>query len=174
MTPSVWQDGGRGVSVRWTITDTDLGPLLVAATDRGICRVAFDEDAQDLARRFPNAGIEEGGGSLAAIATQVVATMKRPGNAAPLSLDVRGTAFQEAVWAELAKVPAGGTVSYAELAARAGRTGAARAVGSACGANPIAILIPCHRALRGDGTLGGYAYGVKRKQALLSREAAAD
>jgi AraC family transcriptional regulator of adaptative response/methylated-DNA-[protein]-cysteine methyltransferase len=172
MTPSVWRDGGRGVTIRWTIAATDLGPLLVAATDHGICRVAFAEDGEALAARFPNAAIAPGGKDLAVLTEQVVAAVARPDDVPALPLDIRGTVFQEAVWAELAKVPAGSTISYAELAARAGRPGAARAAGTACGANPAAILIPCHRVLRGDGAIGGYAHGTDRKRTLLEREAA--
>ena len=170
MTPSAWRDGGRGASIRWTLAPTDLGSLLIAATERGICRVAFADDAAELTELFPNATIERGGAQLEALVAQVVALVGTPGMAADLPLDVRGTAFQEAVWRELARVPAGETVSYAALAARAGKPGAARAAGTACGANKVALLIPCHRAQRGDGSLGGYAWGLDRKRALLARE----
>jgi len=170
MTPSAWRDGGRGVTIRWAVADTDLGPLLVAATDRGICRVAFDEDAEGLAARFPNAAIEPAGDALATLVGDVAAFVEAPGRSMTLPLDVRGTAFQEAVWQELARIQPGETLSYAALAVRAGRPGAARAVGSACGKNAVAMLIPCHRARRGDGTPGGYAWGLNRKQRLLERE----
>jgi AraC family transcriptional regulator of adaptative response/methylated-DNA-[protein]-cysteine methyltransferase len=170
MTPSAWRDGGRGATIRWTLAPTDLGRLLIAATARGICRVAFADDAAELSDLFPNATIEPGGAELDALVAKVVALVGTPGRTADLPLDVRGTAFQEAVWRELARVPAGETVSYAALAARAGKPGAARAAGSACGANKVALLIPCHRAQRGDGSLGGYAWGLDRKRALLARE----
>ena len=170
MTPSAWRDGGKGVAIGWTVAATTLGPLLVAATERGVCRVAFDEDEAALLARFPNAIIEPGGAALEDLARQVVAVVEGRASGADVPLDVRGTAFQEAVWAELARVPAGETVSYAALAARAGKPGAARAVGSACGANPVAVVVPCHRALRGDGSMGGYAWGLERKRALLARE----
>ncbi|WP_116092206.1 bifunctional DNA-binding transcriptional regulator/O6-methylguanine-DNA methyltransferase Ada [Sphingomonas crusticola] len=172
MTPSRWRDGGRGETIRWGVAETDLGPLLVAATERGICRVAFEPDDTELREHFPNAAIEPGGAALEALIAEAVAFVARPGRAMTLPLDVRGTAFQQAVWRELARVPAGETLSYAALAARAGKPGAARAAGSACGANPVALLIPCHRAQRGDGSLGGYAYGLPIKQALLEREKA--
>jgi len=173
MTPSAWRDGGRGETIRWAIAPTDLGPLLVAATERGICFVAFAPDESELTHRFPNAGIEPAGDQLNALVQQVVAFVETPGRAMTLPLDVRGTAFQESVWRELARVPAGETVSYAALAARAGKPGAARAAGSACGRNPVSLLIPCHRAQRGDGNLGGYAWGLDRKRALLAREKSA-
>jgi AraC family transcriptional regulator of adaptative response/methylated-DNA-[protein]-cysteine methyltransferase len=170
MTPSAWRDGGRGETIRWATADTDLGPLFVAATAKGICRLSFGEDAGDLAARFPNATILPGDADMAALVDAVVATCRAPGRAANLPLDVRGTAFQEAVWRELGRIPPGETLSYAALAARAGKPGAARAAGSACGANHVAVLIPCHRAQRGDGTLGGFAYGLAMKRELLARE----
>ena len=170
MTPSAWRDGGRGAVIRWANVETPLGTLLVAATDRGVCRVAFAEGEADLRRLFPQATIEPAGQALAGLVADVAAFVDRPGRSMTLPLDVRGTAFQEAVWRELSRIPPGETVSYAALAARAGRPGAARAAGSACGANMVALLIPCHRALRGDGSLGGYAWGLPVKQALLDKE----
>jgi AraC family transcriptional regulator of adaptative response/methylated-DNA-[protein]-cysteine methyltransferase len=170
MAPSVWAKGGAGVTIRWAAVPTTLGDLLVAATDKGLCRVSFDEDAAALRARFPHAAIEEGGAALAELAAEVVAVVEAPGRAHALPLDLRGTAFQEAVWQALSRIPAGETRTYAELAALAGRPAAVRAAGSACGANPLALVVPCHRAKRGDGTLGGYAYGLERKRALLERE----
>lgn len=170
MTPSAWRDGGRGERIVWRVADTALGPLLLAATERGICRVAFEADDTVLRTIFFNAAIEPGGAALDRLLAEAVAFVTEPGRAMHLPLDVRGTAFQQAVWRELSRVPPGETVSYAALAARAGRPGAARAAGSACGANPVALLIPCHRAQRADGSLGGYAYGLDRKRALLARE----
>jgi AraC family transcriptional regulator, regulatory protein of adaptative response / methylated-DNA-[protein]-cysteine methyltransferase len=172
MTPSAWRDGGRGVTIRWTIAETVLGPMLLAATEKGICRLSFDENESALRARFPNAAIEPGGEALANLVAAAVAAVEQPGQAPDLPLDVAGTAFQQAVWRELSRVPPGETVSYAVLAARAGKPGAARAAGTACGANQVAILIPCHRAKRGDGSLGGYAYGLPRKIELLRRERA--
>ena len=172
MTPSVWRKGGAGVTVRWTVADTSLGKLLIAATDKGLCRVAFDEDALTLARHFPKAEIVSGGAALAELAARVVATVESPDRDHDLPIDVQGTAFQEAVWQALRAIPAGETRSYAELAAAAGNPKAVRAVGSACGANHVAVVVPCHRAQRSDGSIGGYAYGVDRKAALLAREGA--
>jgi AraC family transcriptional regulator of adaptative response/methylated-DNA-[protein]-cysteine methyltransferase len=171
MTPSRWRDGGRGEAIRWEVAQTDLGPLLVAATARGICRVAFEPDDAALRDHFPNATIERGGAALEGLLADAVAFVTQPARAMTLPLDVRGTAFQQAVWRELSRIPPGETLSYAALAARAGNPNAVRAVGSACGANPVAVLIPCHRALRADGSLGGYAWGLPIKQKLLAREA---
>ncbi|NML07477.1 bifunctional DNA-binding transcriptional regulator/O6-methylguanine-DNA methyltransferase Ada [Sphingomonas sp. G-3-2-10] len=170
MTPSAWKRGGAGVTIRWTVAETSLGPLLIAATDKGLCRVAFDEDQFELARRFPAAEIVQGGAALAALAARVVSEVETPGRDMDLPIDVQGTAFQEAVWEALRAIPAGETRSYAQLAAVAGNPKAVRAAGTACGANHVAVLIPCHRVHRADGSMGGYAYGVDRKRVLLKRE----
>ena len=170
MAPSAWARGGAGVTIRWTICATTLGPLLIAATDKGLCRIAFDEDGDTLAARFPNAAILPGGDELAALASEVVAQVESPERDASLPIDVRGTAFQEAVWQALRAIPPGATRTYTELAALAGNPGAVRAAGSACGANPLAVVVPCHRVKRTDGGIGGYAYGADRKHALLARE----
>lgn len=173
MTPSKWRDGGRGETIRWGVAETDLGPLLVAATERGICRVAFEADESALRAHFPKARIEKGGAVLEGLLADAVDYVTTPTPRMTLPLDVRGTAFQQAVWRELSRIPPGETLSYAALAARAGSPNAVRAVGSACGANPVAVLIPCHRALRADGSMGGYAWGLPIKQKLLEREASA-
>lgn len=170
MTPSVWKRGGAGVTIRWTIAGTSLGPLLIAATDKGLCRVAFEEDALQLARRFPAAEIVQGGAALAELAARVVREVETPGRDMDLPIDVQGTAFQEAVWQALRAIPAGETRSYSQLAVAAGNPKAVRAVGTACGSNHVAVLIPCHRVQRNDGGIGGYAYGVDRKIALRKRE----
>ena len=170
MTPTSWRNGGRGETIRWAVADTWLGPMLLAATDRGICRLSFDEGEAELKARFPGARIEPGGDGLRDLLERSVAAVNAPERPHDLPLDVRGTAFQEAVWRELARIPPGEHLSYAALAARAGNPQAVRAAGTACGANQIAILIPCHRARRGDGSAGGYAYGVDRKARLIERE----
>ncbi len=170
MSPSVWQRGGAGVTIRWTIAETSLGPLLIAATDKGLCRVAFDEDADALVARFPKAEVAPGGAALADLAARVVASVESPERHQDLPLDVQGTAFQEAVWQALRATPAGETRTYSELAAIAGNPRAVRAAGTACGANHLAVVIPCHRAQRSDGSMGGYAYGIDRKIVLRNRE----
>ncbi|MDF7777752.1 bifunctional DNA-binding transcriptional regulator/O6-methylguanine-DNA methyltransferase Ada [Sphingomonas sp. AOB5] len=174
MTPSAWKRGGAGVTIRWTLAETSLGPLLIAATDKGLCRVAFDEDQFALARRFPAAEIVQGGAALAALAARVVSEVETPGRDLDLPIDVQGTAFQEAVWEALRAIPQGETRSYAQLAAAAGNPKAVRAVGTACGSNHVAVLIPCHRVTRTDGGVGGYAYGPDRKRVLLKREGAGE
>lgn len=174
MTPSAWKRGGAGVTIRWTVADTSLGPMLVAATDKGLCRVSFDEDEAALRARFPNAEIVPGGAALAELAARVVAEVETPGRDRDLPLDVQGTAFQEAVWQALRQIPAGETRTYSELAAIAGNPRAVRAAGTACGANHVSIVIPCHRAQRSDGSMGGYAYGIDRKIALRRREGVAE
>lgn len=170
MTPSAWRDGGRGETIRWATAETDLGTMLVAATRKGICRLSFDEDEAALRRRFPNAEIEHGGAEFAELIGRTVAAVNAPEKPHDLPLDVRGTAFQEAVWRELSRIPAGETRTYAQIAAAVGRPSAVRAAGSANGANNVAVLIPCHRVIRTDGTAGGYAYGLERKTKLLERE----
>lgn len=170
MTPSAWKRGGAGVTIRWVVSATSLGPLLVAATDKGLCRVSFDEGEEALTARFPQADIQPGGQALETLAAQVVADVEHPERHHDLPLDVQGTAFQEAVWQALRAIPIGETRTYTELAAIAGNARAVRAAGTACGANHVSIVIPCHRAQRTDGTMGGYAYGVERKLALRKRE----
>lgn len=170
MTPGRWKDGGAGEVIRFAVADSALGPVLVAATERGLCRIAFDEGEDSLRDRFPRAQILAADPGFAALVRQVVETIAVPGAGMTLPLDVRGTAFQQAVWQALRSIPVGETRSYAELAAMAGRPGAVRAAGSACGANALAVAIPCHRVVRTDGSLGGYAYGLERKERLLAAE----
>jgi AraC family transcriptional regulator, regulatory protein of adaptative response / methylated-DNA-[protein]-cysteine methyltransferase len=173
MTPSAWQNGGAGVTIRWAVAQTSLGAMLVAATAKGICRLSFDEDAAELHRRFPNATIVPADAAFADLLAGAVAAVENPAQMPHLPLDVAGTAFQQAVWQELQRIPPGETRSYAQIAAAVGKPGAVRAAGSANGANNVAVLIPCHRVIRSDGSLGGYAYGLDRKQTLLDKEARA-
>lgn len=170
MEPSVWKNGGAGVVIHWTQHDTSLGRLLLAWTDKGVCRLSFDEGPEALAARFPAAVLSPAGEEAADILAAVLASIETPATGVAVPLDVRGTAFQHAVWQALSDIPPGETRSYAQIAASIGKPKAVRAVGSACGANPVAVLIPCHRALRTDGTLGGYAYGLPIKIELLKRE----
>ena len=172
MAPSAWRDGGRGETIRWTVVTSTLGDLLIAATAKGICRLTFDEGEEALARHFPNASLVKDDGSMGELIEAVLAALDHPASAPDLPLDVRGTAFQEAVWRELRRIPPGETRSYAEIAAAVGQPGAVRAVGTANGANPVAVLVPCHRVIRSDGSLGGYAGGLDRKRRLLEAEGA--
>ena len=169
MAPSAWRDGGRGAVIRFVTTQSPLGPLLIAATDRGICRLTFGEDETALHRKFPNADIRPDDGTIAPWVAAALAQIERPSDH-QLPLDVRGTAFQERVWAELRKIPSGQTRSYAEIAAAVGSPGAVRAVGSANGSNPVSVLVPCHRVIRSDGSLGGYGGGLPNKVTLLAAE----
>ena len=170
MTPSAWKNGGAGVRIRWAVVETVLGKMLLAATDKGICRLSFDEDERALTHRFPNAEIVTGGTALEELVTGAIAAIEHPAQMPDLPLDVAGTAFQQAIWNELRRIPAGETRTYADIAAAVGKPKAVRAAGSANGANNVAVLIPCHRVIRTDGTLGGYAYGLERKEKLLSAE----
>jgi len=170
MTPSAWRDGGRGETIRWTHFDSPLGEMFIAATSKGICRLTFDDSEESLRRLFPNATIVEDGGSLKELVEGALHAIERPLAAHHLPIDVAGTAIQEAVWRELRKIPAGETRSYAEIAAAIGAPKAVRAVGSANGDNHVVVLIPCHRVIRSDGSLGGYGGGIERKKKLLAAE----
>jgi AraC family transcriptional regulator of adaptative response/methylated-DNA-[protein]-cysteine methyltransferase len=144
--------------------------MLIAATDKGICRLSFDEDETDLKALFPDADLHPANAAMQNWIDGAIAAVEQPFAMPSLPLDVGGTPFQMAVWAELQRIPAGETRTYAQIAAAVGKPGAVRAAGSANGANRVAVLIPCHRVIRSDGSLGGYAYGLERKQALLARE----
>ena len=169
MTPSAWRDGGKGATIRYAHIDSAAGPLLVAATDKGICALNFDDSEAGLRRRFPKATIIPDDGTIAPWAAKVAELVERPA-AHDLPIDVEGTAFQERVWRELRNIPLGETRSYADIAKAVGDPKATRAVGTANGSNPVAVLVPCHRVIRSDGTLGGYAGGLARKRKLLEAE----
>lgn len=171
-------------AMHYVIAPSSLGPVLVARSERtaGLSAVLIDDDravlVAELRRRFPVIPVIAGerDASLRDLARRVVALIESPaGSGAKLDspLDARGTAFQQRVWAALRGIPAGTTVTYTELARRIGQPGSVRAVASACAANPLAIVVPCHRVVRRDGGLSGYRWGVHRKRALLEREAAA-
>ena len=171
MTPSAWKNGGAGATIHWAVVETSLGAMLVAATPRGVCRLAFNEGREALETRFAKADLIEGGADFAELLATVIASVEAPGDFSHIPLDVKGTAFQEACWRELQRIPPGETRSYAQIAAAAGNPKAVRAAGSANGANNVAVLIPCHRVIRSDGSLGGYAYGLEIKRKLLAKEA---
>ncbi|SMQ59535.1 DNA-O6-methylguanine--protein-cysteine S-methyltransferase /Transcriptional regulator Ada [Altererythrobacter xiamenensis] len=171
MTPSDWKNGGEGRVIRWSVVATSLGEMLVAATGKGVCCLSFGEGERELRARFPKAELVEGGGEFAALLEQVVAAVEDPSlDSSHIPLDVKGTVFQQRCWEALRSIPAGETRSYGEQAAMLGNPKASRAVGSANGANNIAVLIPCHRVVQADGSLGGYAYGPEIKAELLRRE----
>ncbi len=177
MTPSQYRSGARELPIRFAIAQCSLGAILVAATARGVCAILFGDDpeelAHDLERRFPRAELIGADLAFEQLVAKVIALVEAPGGAAiDLPLDIRGTAFQERVWKALSKIPSGTTASYAQIAAAIGAPSATRAVAQACGANSLAVAIPCHRVVRTDGNLSGYRWGVERKQKLLEREAA--
>lgn len=176
MTPARYRAGGARLAIRFAVGECSLGSILVAATERGVCAIllgaAPEELVHDLERRFPRADLVGGDAAFESLVARVVALVERPSAGVTLPLDVRGTAFQRRVWEALSAVPAGRTITYAELAAAVGAPTSARAVARACAANPLAVAIPCHRVVRSDGAPSGYRWGVQRKATLLRREAA--
>ncbi|MGB3167814.1 MAG: methylated-DNA--[protein]-cysteine S-methyltransferase [Alteraurantiacibacter sp.] len=159
--------------IQFTTVITSLGPLLVAASERGVCRVAFDEGRAELQTRYPERVLIKDGEDACRFITDVVQAVEEPARRHTIPLDLEGTPFQCRVWEALLTIPAGETRSYGELAASLGLgSGSGRAVGGANGANRIAVLVPCHRVVAADGTLGGYAYGLAIKHELLRREGA--
>lgn len=179
MTPARFRAGGDGESIRWSIVDTALGMTLVAATGRGICMVELGSDASTLEtaleHEFPNADLQRvDAGRDDFLAPRLHAVAERlAGRAGEVPVDLIGTAFQKKVWDALMKIPAGQTRSYAGLAVQLGTPRGARAVAGACARNRVAVLVPCHRVVRGDGSLGGYRWGLPLKERLLVRERAA-
>ena len=175
MAPRAFRDGGAGAVIRFAVGACSLGAILVAATDIGICAILLGDDADTLLRelqdRFPRAELRGAEACFEATVARVVGLVEQPALGLDLPLDVRGTAFQQRVWQALRAIPAGATVSYAQLAEHLGVTGGARAVAGACAANPVAVAIPCHRVVRQSGALSGYRWGIERKAALLEREA---
>jgi len=164
------------IRIRFAIGQCSLGAILVASSDRGVCAILLGDDpdalARDLQDRFPRAELVGGGAGDERVVATVVGFVEAPRIGLDLPLDVRGTAFQERVWQALRQIPAGRTASYAEIARRIGAPNAVRAVAGACAANALAVTIPCHRAVRSDGGLSGYRWGVDRKRSLLERESA--
>lgn len=175
MRPLAFRAGGAGERIRFAVGTCSLGQILVAATDVGVCAILLGEDPDDLVRdlqdRFPKAELVGGDPAFDGLVAHAVGAVERPHDPFSLPLDVRGTAFQEKVWSELRAIGPGTTASYAEIAERIGLPSATRAVAQACGANKIAVVIPCHRVVRTDGSVSGYRWGVERKKALLDREA---
>jgi len=171
MSASTWKNGGAGERIRYAIVETGLGMMLLAGTEKGLCRLSFNEDEAALRKHFPNADIISADAEFETLAQKVARVVDAPDQPQEhIPLDIRGTDFQQAVWGALCAIPQGETRSYAQIAAEIGRPKAVRAVGTACGDNMIAVLIPCHRVLRSDGALGGYAYGLDIKRRLLKIE----
>jgi AraC family transcriptional regulator of adaptative response/methylated-DNA-[protein]-cysteine methyltransferase len=156
--------------IRYAKAATRFGPLLVAATERGLCHIGFDSSPERLQADYPRAELVEEPD--APLITAALAAIEDPALAERLPVDVPGTAFQQRVWAELRKIPPGETRSYLDIARALGDPKATRAVGGANGKNPVAIIVPCHRVIAANGTLGGYAGGLERKKALLEAERA--
>lgn len=175
MTPSAWKKGGAGERIRVTTAPCSLGQVLVAATERGVSAIELGDDADFMLsrfrQRFHQAETVQDDTALQALVRRVVELVDNPKDSGrDLPLDVRGTAFQQKVWQALRTIPPGQTWTYGELAAAIGKPGAARAVGAACGANPVCVVVPCHRVVGSSGSLTGYAWGTARKKELLRRE----
>src|SRR5215216_5501513 len=174
MTPATYSRGGRGVNINYTIVDSAMGRLLVAITERGVCAVRMadsDEELEkDLRKEFPEAQIERDDSVLREPVQKILNHLEKNDPRLDLPLDIRATAFQRQVWEKLRAIPYGETVSYSEVAKALGKPGAVRAVGRACATNPIALVIPCHRVVREDQSLGGYRWGLERKKKLLAHE----
>ncbi len=177
MSATSYRAGGELERIRFAVGRCSLGRVLVAASVSGVCAVFLGDDpkllSQQLKDRFPRAELEAGGQAFERLLAQVVGFVEAPGAGLRLPLDLRGTAFQQRVWQALQQIPLGETVSYAEVARGIGAPKSARAVATACAANPVAVAVPCHRVVRGDGALSGYRWGTQRKRALLEREAKA-
>jgi AraC family transcriptional regulator of adaptative response/methylated-DNA-[protein]-cysteine methyltransferase len=174
MTPTRYRAGGANEEIRFAVGETSLGAILVASSTRGVASILLGDDPDQLVRdlqdRFPKAHLIGADHDYEALIARVVGFVEAPRIGLNLPLDVRGTAFERRVWQALQKIPAGETASYTEIAHRVGAPRAARAVAAACAANNLAIAIPCHRVIRNDGALSGYAWGAERKRALLDRE----
>lgn len=175
MTPSAYKRGGTAAEIRFAVGECSLGSILVASSTRGVCAILLGDDPDLLARelqdQFPKATLVGGDAGFEALVARVVGVIEEPRLGVALPLDVRGTAFQQRVWSALQKIPVGTTASYAEIAKQIGAPSSVRAVAQACGANRLAVAIPCHRVVRSDGALSGYRWGVERKRTLLAREA---
>jgi AraC family transcriptional regulator of adaptative response/methylated-DNA-[protein]-cysteine methyltransferase len=175
MTPTRYQKGGVAAEIRFAVGECSLGSILVAKSERGVCAILIGDDpdalARDLQDRFPHANLIGGDGEFEQLVATVVAFVESPASDFALPLDIRGTAFQQRVWQALNDIPPGSTASYTDIANRIGMPNSVRAVAQACGANALAVAIPCHRVVRNDGGLSGYRWGVERKRALLNREA---
>ncbi len=176
MTPASYRAGGEGATILYTVTPSPLGALLVAVTERGLCKVDIGDDAEELetalTREFHRAELHRDDDALTAVVGDVLARIEGRSPDQDVPLDVAGTAFQRRVWEELRRIPLGETRTYGDIAAGIGSPGASRAVGSACGANPVPVVVPCHRVVPATGGIGNYGLGPQRKRRLLEREGA--
>lgn len=174
MRPGSYRRGGRGTTIRYAVVPSSLGSLLVGMTDRGVASVMLDDKPQaleaTLAFEYPQATLVHDESGVAATAKAIVDSIERGNGLSALPLDLRGTAFQMRVWSALREIPPGATRTYTEIAKAIGNPKAVRAVAGACAANPAAIVVPCHRVVRADGEMGGYKWGVQRKERLLAAE----
>lgn len=174
MTPATYKKGGKGMQIKYTVADSPLGKLLVAATDRGICAVSFGDDEESLRRELSDeffaAEIEDNDAGLKDAVRAIIRSLDGEKTILTLPLDLHATAFQMRVWSELRKIPYGETRSYAQVAEAVGNPKAVRAVARACATNPVALVNPCHRVIGSDGRLSGYRWGIERKKALLDKE----
>lgn len=177
MKPGQFRRGASGQQIQFAVMPCYLGWVLVAGTTRGICAIELGDKPEALQarleNRFPQANLQSSDASFHQLVQQVMDFLEAPGDQLDLPLDIQGTAFQRRVWLALRDIPAGTTLSYSEVAARIGQPKATRAVAQACASNKLAVAIPCHRVVRQDGDLGGYRWGITRKQALLQRESQA-
>ncbi len=175
MAARAYRAKGKGMAITYTTFSSPLGFILLASTEQGLCSVKLGDKPEALARmlatEFSEAALKEDRRGMKDIRERVLAFLSGDGTLNKLPLDILGTVFQQRVWAQLRQIPRGETRTYKDIAKAIGAPKAVRAVGSACGANPVALVIPCHRALRTDGGLGGYAWGVARKETLLHLEA---
>jgi len=178
MKPSDYRRGGANADIRFAVGECFLGSILVAQSQRGVCAILLGDDpdqlVKDLQDQFHNATLIGGDAQFEQLIARVVGFIEAPGLGLDLPLDLQGTAFQQRVWQALARIPAGTTASYAQIAERIGAPKSFRAVAQACGANSLAVAIPCHRVVRSDGALSGYRWGAERKRQLLDREAQAN
>jgi AraC family transcriptional regulator, regulatory protein of adaptative response / methylated-DNA-[protein]-cysteine methyltransferase len=174
MAPKMFRAGGRGATIRFAVGESYLGTILVAASAKGICAISLgdgpEELVQDLQDRFPNAQFIGGDQEFEKLVAKVIGFVANPSAGLDLPLDIQGTAFQMRVWEALRQIPVGSRVSYSKIAEQIGQPKSVRAVAQACGANPLAVAIPCHRIVRLDGSLSGYRWGIERKNRLLQRE----
>jgi AraC family transcriptional regulator, regulatory protein of adaptative response / methylated-DNA-[protein]-cysteine methyltransferase len=175
MTPTNFRAGGANTDIHFAIGECSLGAILVAQSERGVCSILIGDDPrlliEDLQDTFPNAHLIGNESGYEDLVAKVVGMVEKPAMGFDLPLDIQGTAFQQRVWKALQQIPVGTTASYADIAKRIGEPKAFRAVAQACGANTLAVAIPCHRVIRNDGGLSGYRWGIERKRTLIGREA---